>query len=144
MEGQYIGPPPTEQSMEAAGNLTDLMAEGVPGLDLDGNTPIEVPNTPPPIPAPLEPPQMPPVLPPQEKPPPLDLVTPAPVAFGLDVARTLPQRQSSPEMTMPSLPDFSAMKQNPKGTLLVSIALVNSSREKIKGSAVHAASSTLK
>lgn len=95
-EGQLVGPPPSEHSMEAAGNVTAMVA-GVPGLDLDGNNPLEAPNTPPPIPAPLMPPDMPQIQKPMAPPGALDpaLMSPQPVAFARDVARTLPGKEAA-------------------------------------------------
>merc|ERR1719401_2296463 len=127
-EGQMVLPPPSDRSMEAGGKLAKLMTEGVPGLDLDGNTPVQVPNTPPPMPPPMDPPRLPRIIPPEKPPPALDpaLMTPAPVAFGLDVARTIPNlygpSKESNGVMMPAMPDFSALKHNPKGVSFLSRA----------------------
>jgi hypothetical protein len=111
-EGQLVGPPPSEDAVEAAGNLTGLMV-GVPGLDLDGRDPLQAPNAPPQIPEPLLPQQLPRIFgafpPPQKLPP--AIMTPAPVAFGVDVARTLPQARKSP-LAVPPTPDFSFLIEN--------------------------------
>lgn len=119
-EGQLVGAPPSEDSMEFAGNLTGLMVS-VPGLDLDGRDPLQAPNAPPvlgyQIQAPLLDRQLPRTFgffpPPQRLPPaimtpglPPAITTPAPVAFGVDVARTVPQARKSP-LAVPAMPDFS-------------------------------------
>lgn len=114
-EGQLIGPPPSQNSMEASGNVHAMMAAGVPGLDLDGSDPLQAPNTPPPLPAPIEPPELPKVFmpfpPPQSLP--SHIMKPAPVAFGVDVARMLPEARNSPLKVVP-MPDFSLLSENPR------------------------------
>lgn len=113
-EGQLIGPPPSQDSMEASGNVHAMMASGVPGLDLDGIDPLQAPNTPPPLPAPISPPELPKVVmpfpPPQPLPP--HIMKPAPVAFGVDMARTLPKARKPPLEVVP-MPDFSFLSAIP-------------------------------
>lgn len=121
-EGQLVGPPPSEDSIEAAGNLTAMMAS-VPGLDLGGKNPLAAPNTPPPIPVPLPPPELPKVVKPMAPPLPLDasLMTPAPVAFGIDMARALPSRDTPLHaVPMPSMPKF--LKPEPGRASLLGIS----------------------
>jgi len=127
LEGQLVGPPPSEDSVEAIGNATEIF-QSVPGLDLDGRTPLEVPNKPPPIPAPLPPPVLPLqiVVPPSDaypEPRPLlkALLHPSPVAFGRDASRMLPAETTPLDVldiarlhhnsivAMPPLPDFAKL-----------------------------------
>lgn len=94
-EGQLVMAPPSEDSVEAAGNVTEMMAN-VPGLDLDGSSPVQAPNTPPPLPEPMAPPPLPRVAQPQSPPDPVpeELMKPSPVSFGLDMARALPAKMA--------------------------------------------------
>eukprot|EP00427_Karlodinium_veneficum_P021043 CAMPEP_0169107316 /NCGR_PEP_ID=MMETSP1015-20121227/24815_1 /TAXON_ID=342587 /ORGANISM="Karlodinium micrum, Strain CCMP2283" /LENGTH=402 /DNA_ID=CAMNT_0009168835 /DNA_START=119 /DNA_END=1327 /DNA_ORIENTATION=- len=132
-EGQLVGPPPSEASVIAAGNLTQVMAEGVPGLDLDGTSPLQAPNTPPPVPVPVLPPDLPQTVASQKPPPPLDpaLMTPAPQAFGMDVARSYSVVTSGGSATEASLPTMPSLPTFPtQGAVLLSInsQKVNASR----------------
>lgn len=117
-EGQLVAPPPSEGALAPAGNLTEMMAETLPGLDLEGRTPVQVPNTPPPLPKPIDPPALPLVMQPRDPPPLLDpsLMTPAPREFGMDVGRMIPEPEDKPHRpVMPKLPDLAELKKNPKG-----------------------------
>lgn len=111
-EGQLVGPPPSDRSIEAAGNVSALEAS-VPGLDLDGSNPLQSPNAPPPMPMPV--PVMPPdmaQLPPLAPPGSLDpmLMSP-PVSFGIDVANTVPAMKAALDVVaMPVMPN---MQSNP-------------------------------
>lgn len=124
-EGQLVGPPPSESSMQSAGKATAMVAS-VPGLDLEGVSPLQAPNTPPPMPAPEGPPELPPVAPPNPPPLPLSLalMTPAPVAFGLDMARTIVKEKPTPlsVVAMPPMPDFSPLSSNPLRTSLLGLS----------------------
>lgn len=124
-EGQLVGPPPSENEMQSAGKATAMVAS-VPGLDLEGVSPLQAPNTPPPMPAPLGPPELPPVVAPNPPPLPLSLalMTPAPVAFGLDMARTIVKEKATPlsVVAMPPMPDFSVMSSNPLRTSLLGLS----------------------
>lgn len=124
-EGQLVGPPPSEDAMQSAGKATAMVAS-VPGLDLEGVSPLQAPNTPPPMPAPLDPPGLPPVVAPNPPPLPLSLalMTPAPVAFGLDMARTIVKEKATPlsVVAMPPMPDFSLMSSNPLRTSLLGVS----------------------
>lgn len=109
-EGQLVQAPPSDESVAASGVVNALTASGVPGLDLDGNDPLQVPNTPPPIPPPMLPPDMPKLFPPLAPPskPDKNIMGPSPVSFGVDIARTLNQRTAEIEVVpMPTLPDSS-------------------------------------
>lgn len=124
-EGQLVGPPPSENSMQSAGKATAMVAS-VPGLDLEGTSPLQAPNTPPPMPAPLGPPELPPVVAPFGPPMPLSLalMTPAPVAFGLDMAHTIVKEKPTPlsVVAMPPMPDFSLMSSNPLRPSLLALS----------------------
>jgi len=126
-EGQLVGPPPSENSMQSAGKVSAMVAS-VPGLDLEGESPLQAPNTPPPMPAPLGPPELPPVVAPNPPPLPLSLalMTPAPVAFGLDMARIIVKEKATPlsVVAMPRMPDFSLMNANPLGTSLLGMSSI--------------------
>jgi len=85
-EGQLVGPPPSDRSLAPAGNVS-LGLSSAPGLDLEGSDPVQAPAVPVPLPPPELPSTVPALAPPEklsEK-----LMEPAPVAFGLDSARTL-------------------------------------------------------
>lgn len=121
-EGQLVGPLPfSEDSMLAAGNATAMMA-GVPGLDLDGSDPLQVPNTPPPMPPPLLPPPLPKIMHPMEPPAPLSpvLMNPgfiarqADASLGVDMAHMLPDAKTPAlgVVTMPVMPDLSLLNTN--------------------------------
>jgi len=88
-EGQLVGPPPSDRSMEPAGNVS-LGLSSAPGLDLEGSDPVQAPA----VPVPLPPPELPSTVPALEQPEKLSekLMEPSPVAFGLDSARTLPTK----------------------------------------------------
>jgi hypothetical protein len=65
-----------------------------PRLDLDGSDPVEAPAIPVPLPPPevMDPKTLPNITQPMEAPqePPEQLLKPAPVALGIDMARTMP------------------------------------------------------
>jgi len=88
-EGQLVGPPPSDRSMEPAGNVS-LGLSSAPGLDLEGSDPVQAPA----VPVPLPPPELPSTVPALAAPEKLSekLMEPSPVAFGLDSARTLPTK----------------------------------------------------
>jgi hypothetical protein len=88
-EGQMVGPPPSDESLEASGNLAAVL-EAAPALDLDGVNPVQVPAPP----DPLEPPSLPRLAKPFAAPQslPEHLMQPSPVAFGVDSVRALPAK----------------------------------------------------
>lgn len=122
MEGQLVGPPPSEDSL-APSNVTAMMAN-VPGLDLAGTDPVQAPNTPPPLPA--GPPAMPRIVGMEQREPPKlpnFLMNPSPVAFGVDVAQSMPTKTWPLKVvSMPLPPGSSAEDANPLRASLLSLS----------------------
>lgn len=104
-EGDLVQAPPSDSQMESLGNVSQMMATQ-PGLDLDGSDPLQAPNTPPPIPAPLPPPGMPRMADPMQPPHALPeaLMTPAPVAFGINMAHTFPSAMKVVPLEVVAMP----------------------------------------
>lgn len=104
-EGQLISSPPGEESLETSGNLAAMVVNDVLGADLDAadKETLQAPSKPAPLPSSILPPELPKVFRPFPSPRslPPHLMTPAPVAFGVDMARTLPDVKKAPLSVVP-------------------------------------------